>query len=63
MGHTKKIFFLKTDLQLLIETEQDRKLDKSAKKYSQTVSLFCVLGSAQMKATCKMLVKLTPVGE
>jgi len=31
MGHTKKIFFLKTDLQLLIETEPDRKLDKSAK--------------------------------
>jgi len=33
---------------------------KSAKKYSQAVSLFALLGSMLLKAACKMLMKLTP---
>jgi len=33
---------------------------KSEKRYSKAVSLFVCLGSAQVKAAHKMLVKLTP---
>jgi len=33
---------------------------KSAYKYSQAINLFALLGSARVKALCKMMVNSTP---
>jgi hypothetical protein len=44
----------------ILEAAFTRAYPKSAKKYSQAVSLFALLGSACIKAARKSMVKLTP---